>query len=84
VGVGNNPHSLALMWGTEIGRAQHTPSRIIPEDGKILEDGDKSASAKVRGIFDERPLRLDLADDAGELCPQSRACAGESSALTRC
>jgi len=83
VGVGSNPHALALMWGAEVGRAQHTPARIIPEAGKVLEDGDKSASTKVLGVFDERPLRLDLADDAGKLSPQSRAGAGESSARAR-
>jgi hypothetical protein len=49
------------------------PFRVIPELGKILEDSDKSASTKTRGILDENEARHDLADDTSELSPKSRS-----------
>lgn len=44
VGLGKDPHSFSDMRGAHRVRSQHTPLRIVPQAGKILEDGDKSAS----------------------------------------
>jgi len=70
VGVGNNPHAFSLVWRSDFFCREHTPLRIEPEAGKSLEDGDKSASTKVRGIFDEDVRRLNFLDDPLELEPE--------------
>lgn len=75
--VGNNPDSVAAMWGANVGRSQHTPFRIEPEAGKPLKDSDKSASAQVGRILDEDPRRLDLSDDPLELKPEATPSASE-------
>jgi hypothetical protein len=80
--VGHDPHALACLARSGVVCPEHTPARIEPQDGKVLQDGDKSASAKERGVFDEDVRRSDFADDAGELAPQTASSPGKTGAAT--
>jgi hypothetical protein len=62
--------------------SEHTPASIVPHAGKVFEDSDKSVSAKVRRVFDEDFRRLDFADDAGKLAPESALGSRESAAVS--
>lgn len=77
VAVGNNPKTFATLRRADVGTSKHIPRRIVPECGKVLQDGDKSASAKVRAVFDEAPRRFDFVDDAREFAPETGLCAGK-------
>jgi hypothetical protein len=49
VGVGSNdPYSVAPVWCPGVSRSQHTPSRIIPQRGKVTEDSGKTSVNKSR------------------------------------
>jgi hypothetical protein len=43
VGVGQTPPPMSLVRGSDIGSAQHTPPRIIPERGQVPENHVESA-----------------------------------------
>lgn len=40
--MGNNEHTLAAMWGANVGRSYNAPFRIEPRRGKVTEDGVES------------------------------------------
>lgn len=80
--MGHDPHALACLARSHVVCSEHTPARIKPQAGKVLQDGDKSASAKERGVFDEDVRRSDFADDAGELAPQTASSPGKTGAAT--
>lgn len=65
------------MGGADVASSEHTPPRRIPHTGKVLEDGDKSASAKVRGVFREDKARPYLANDARVLAPEAATLSSE-------
>jgi len=48
VGVGNNPDAIPLMGRPDVGGSHNTPSRVIPQFGKVTEDHGKSSSNKER------------------------------------
>jgi hypothetical protein len=71
LGVGQDPHAVASMRGTNIGRSVSRPFRIVPERGKVFQDDFQSASSQEGTVFNERPLRAGFTDDAGKLFPES-------------
>ena len=69
------------MGGANLGCTEHTPLRIEPQLRESCEDDVKPAVHKLWRVLNEDPVRLDLADDAGELSPQARLGSVESCVL---
>lgn len=69
------------MRRADIGSAQHSPSRVIPERGQVTEDSSESASNESWAVFHEDVARSNLANDASELGPEAGAFAVDACAL---
>jgi hypothetical protein len=52
-GVGQEPESFPLMRRPNLGRAEQTPLRIVPEVGKITEDKRETCPNKSGDVFQE-------------------------------
>jgi hypothetical protein len=71
VGVGSdNPHPVSSMWGADVPRSKHIPSRIKPERGQVTEDDSEATSSEHWAVFHEHVPRFHLANDASELPPE--------------
>jgi hypothetical protein len=82
LGVGRDPHAFPRLTRSGVVCSEHTPSRIEPHAGKVLQDGDKSASAKEWRVFDEHIRRTGFTDDAGEVAPQAASRPGKPGAAS--
>jgi hypothetical protein len=71
--VGNNPEPVALVRSANIGRSEHTPSRIEPERGQVGEHSSESASNEHWAVFHECVSRSNFANDARHFAPEARA-----------
>jgi hypothetical protein len=80
-GVAQNPDSVAAVRSANVVRSHNSPARIIPHFGKVTEDHGKSSLNKQWAVFHEDESRLNLADNARHLSPQSRLLAGNSGAF---
>ncbi len=83
VGVGQDPHSVSLVWRADVPSSQHAPPCVIPQTGKSFDDGAKSTGTQVRAVLREDKSRPDLANDSEHLVPESRTLAGKSFTATR-
>jgi hypothetical protein len=70
-GVGQNPDSLTLMVGTNIGRSQHSPPCIKPERGKVTQHPVESSSNESWAVFNVCEAGSNLANDAGHVVPHA-------------
>lgn len=64
VGVGNNEHPLPMVRGTKGGSGEHSPFRIIPERGQILQDDLNAAGKQAEHVFDDGVFRPDFVNDS--------------------
>jgi hypothetical protein len=71
VGVGNsaNPDSLAAVWSAGVARSHNSPSRIIPQRGKVKQDQAKSSSHKHRAVFHPHVPGSNFTNNARHLPP---------------
>jgi hypothetical protein len=83
LGVGSDePQPVSPMRRADIGSAQHSPSRVIPERGQVTEDSSESASNESWGVLHKDVARSNLANDASELGPEAGAFSVNASALS--
>jgi len=82
---GDDPDPLSLVGSTDIGSAEHTPSRIEPAFGHFVEDGGKIASfvatEKPPDVFREDIRRFSFINDPHHVIEQPTARAFEPNAL---
>jgi hypothetical protein len=57
--------------------SEHSPLRIVPQRGQVTEHGVESAKSEGWGVFHEDVTGHHLANDSGELSPESGAFAGD-------
>lgn len=62
--------------------AEHSPARIIPHCGQVPENSSKPARSEHWGVLHEDVSRSNLANDSGELAPESGSCPVESGTLS--
>jgi hypothetical protein len=72
-GVAQNPNALSLVLGANIGRSQHSPSRIKPERGKVSKHPVKSSINESWAVFNVCEAGSYFANDAGHVVPHSAA-----------
>jgi len=82
--VGNHPHSGTLVKGTEMPSSQHTPSNVIPQAVKALDDGAEATGTQERTVFREDKRRPNRLNAAQILKPQTATASGKSCTFTRC
>lgn len=71
VTVGQNPKSLAMVWGANVVGSQHAPVRIVPRFGQITEDSPKIfVPKKSRHVFQERESGSYFANDPNCVGPE--------------
>ena len=71
IGVGNDPDTVSLVRGANVGSSHNSPSRVIPERGKVAKDPSKSSRNESCGVFHEREPWSYLANDPCHVSPQS-------------
>jgi hypothetical protein len=77
VGVGHaevareDPDACSVMRRSGIGSCHNSPSRIIPQRGKISENSVKPSAIEHWAVLHENERRLNLANDPGHFGPQS-------------
>jgi hypothetical protein len=68
-GVGNNPHPVPDVRGSNVASPYATPLRIIPERGQVSENNAKSPSKQSCDVLHDDVSRSYLANNPGELLP---------------
>lgn len=78
LGVGHNPHSVPKLSGTSVGSRYAVPFRIIPERGQVSENSANSPSKQCCDVLHDDDPWSKLANQSGELGPQSASCASKT------
>jgi len=77
VGVGNNPDPVAPVRGTNVGSRYAVPFCIVPDLGQVSENSAKPSALVSRkqrwDVLHDRVARCHLANNSGEVGPESRA-----------
>jgi hypothetical protein len=69
------------VWCTDVVRSEHTPSSIEPHLGQVSEYDSKPSTSEHWRVLHEDEARLNVANDASKLSPQSRALSIDASSL---
>jgi hypothetical protein len=77
--VGHNPYPLAELGAAGISGAQHSPSRIKPQDGQVCENCAHPSTQQRCDVLHEDESGSNLANDSGHLSPEAGALAFNSS-----
>lgn len=72
-GVGNNPNSIPRMRGADGGSWNTVPDRIIPERGKVSENGSHPETEQTCDVFHNDELWSYFANDPAILFPKTRS-----------
>jgi hypothetical protein len=80
VGVpkGNDPHPLTSVRRTNGASWNNMPLRVIPERGKVTENGSHSSSKERCHVFHKHISGSYLANDPSELVPKTGPSTGEA------
>lgn len=71
--AGRDPDAVAAVRGAGVARSHNSPSRIIPQAGKVKEDQSKASLNKEWAVLHEDVAGSYLADNASHLAPESGA-----------
>lgn len=74
VGVGNNEYPFPMVRGTASGSGKHSPFRIVPDGGQVLQNNLNATGEKPPDVFNNDIARFDFTDDSCKLKPQSASC----------
>lgn len=80
-GVGQNPDAFPVVGRAAVVCSQHCPSSIIPERGKVTEDGGKSSMNKHWAVLHEDVARSYFTDNSRHFGPEAGSGAGDSCAF---
>ena len=72
LGVGNDPHPVPAVRRTNGGSRYAVPFRVIPDLGKVSENTVKAPSKQSCDVLHDDVAGSYLANETGELAPQSR------------
>jgi hypothetical protein len=71
VSVGKYPDPVPMMGSTGVASAHNSPSRVIPQSGKVSNDSKSAPKSKVWRVFHEDEAGSSFANDSGHLFPES-------------
>jgi hypothetical protein len=82
VGVGNDPDPLPAMRGTNVRSSYSVPFRVIPERGKVTENGSHSSSKERCDVLHDDIAGSYFANDPSKLVPKTGPSTGEASTFS--